>query len=201
MIDAASLPGAAERLEQAEMAERAFIAAGYQAIGLDHFALPDDPLAVAARNGTMRRNFQGYVTDDADALIGFGATSIGRLPRGYVQNFPDVGHWRRAVEKGELPVARGLVFSVDDHARGTVIERLMCDFSIDFGAIAVEYYGREDYFDDAIDALDALAAQGVLTRRDRMVTMSLKGRSFVRLAAACFDAYLEHNKARHSVAV
>lgn len=201
MIDAASLPGAAERLEQAEMAERAFIAAGYQAIGLDHFALPDDPLAVAARNGTMRRNFQGYVTDDADALIGFGATSIGRLSRGYVQNYPDVGHWRRAVEKGELPVARGLVFSVDDHARGAVIERLMCDFSIDFGVIAVEHGRRADYFDDAIDALDALAAQGVLTRRDRMVTMSLKGRSFVRLAAACFDAYLEHNKARHSVAV
>lgn len=201
MIDAASLPGAAERIEQAEMAERIFIEAGYQAIGLDHFALPDDPLAIAARNGTMRRNFQGYVTDDADALIGFGATSIGRLPRGYVQNFPDVGHWRRAVEAGELPIARGLVFSADDHARGAVIERLMCDFTVDFGGIADEYFGHADYFDDALAALDALAAQGVLTRQDRVVTLSKEGRSFVRLAAACFDAYLEHNRARHSVAV
>ena len=201
MIDAASLPGAAERIEQAEMAERIFIEAGYQAIGLDHFALPDDPLAIAARNGTMRRNFQGYVTDDADALIGFGATSIGRLPRGYVQNFPDVGHWRRAVEAGELPIARGLVFSADDHARGAVIERLMCDFNVDFGGIADEYFGHADYFDDALAALDALAAQGVLTRQDRVVTLSEEGRSFVRLAAACFDAYLEHNRARHSVAV
>lgn len=201
MIDAASLPGAAERIEQAETAERVFVEAGYQAIGLDHFALPDDPLAIVARAGTMRRNFQGYVTDDADALIGFGATSIGRLPRGYIQNFPDVGHWRRAVEKGELPIARGLVFSADDHARGMVIERLMCDFFVDFGAIAEEFFGHADYFDDALAELDALAEQGVLTRADRFVTMSEGGRSFVRLAAACFDAYLEHNKARHSVAV
>lgn len=201
MIDAASLPGAPERMEQAEMAERIFIEAGYQAIGLDHFALPDDPLAIAARNGTMRRNFQGYVTDDADALIGFGATSIGRLPRGYVQNFPDVGHWRRAVEAGELPIARGLVFSADDHARGAVIERLMCDFTVDFGGIADEYFGHVDYFDDALAELDALAAQGVLTRQDRVVTLSDEGRSFVRLTAACFDAYLENNRARHSVAV
>lgn len=201
LIDAASLPGAAERIEQAETAERVFVEAGYQAIGLDHFALPEDPLAVAARQGTMRRNFQGYVTDDADALIGFGATSIGRLPRGYIQNFPDVGHWRRAVERGELPIARGLVFSADDHARGMVIERLMCDFSVDFGAIAEEYFGSSDYFDDALAELDALADQGVLMREGRLITMSEDGRSFVRLAAACFDAYLEHNKARHSVAV
>ncbi len=201
MIDAATLPGAAERIEQAETAARVFNEAGYQSIGLDHFALPDDPLAIVSAAGMMRRNFQGYVTDDADALIGFGATSIGRLPRGYVQNFPDVGHWRRAVEKGELPIARGLVFSADDHARGTVIERLMCDFSVDFGAIAEHYFGHADYFDDALTELDALAAQKVLHREGRVVHMTDVGRPFVRLAAAAFDAYLEHNKARHSVAV
>lgn len=201
MIDAATLPGAAERIEQAESAAHVFVEHGYQTIGLDHFALPDDPLAVAARNGTMRRNFQGYVTDDADALIGFGATSIGRLPRGYIQNYPDVGHWRRAVEKGDLPIARGLVFSADDHARGTVIERLMCDFAVDFGAVAENYFGHADYFDDALDELDTLAAQGVLTREGRKIAMAEGGGTFVRLAAACFDAYLEHNKARHSVAV
>lgn len=201
MIDAATLPGAAERIEQAEMAARIFSDAGYRAIGLDHFALPHDPLAIASAAGTMRRNFQGYVTDDADALIGFGATSIGRLPRGYVQNAPDVGHWRRAVEQNELPIARGLVFSADDHARGTVIERLMCDFSVDFGAIATHFFGRDDYFDDALVALDMLAEQHVLERQGRLIAMNEPGRPFVRLAAAAFDAYLDHNKARHSVAV
>lgn len=201
MIDAASLPGAAERIEQAEMAARIFNEAGYVSIGLDHFALPEDGLAIASAAGTMRRNFQGYVTDDADALIGFGATSIGRLPPGYVQNFPDVGHWRRAVENGELPIARGLVFSTDDHARGVVIERLMCDFRVDFGAIAAHYFGHSDYFDDALTELDALAAQNVLRRDQRVVEMTESGRPFVRLAAAAFDAYLEHNKARHSVAI
>ena len=201
MIDAATLPGAAERIEQADTAARLFNEAGYRSIGLDHFALPDDPLAIVAAAGTMRRNFQGYVTDDADALIGFGATSIGRLPRGYVQNFPDVGHWRRAVENGELPIARGLVFSADDHARGTVIERLMCDFSVDFGAIGQHYFGHADYFDDALTELNDLSEKNVLRRDGRVITMTDVGRPFVRLAAAAFDAYLEHNKARHSVAV
>jgi len=77
----------------------------------------------------------------------------------------------------------------------------MCDFSIDFGALAFAYFGYESYFDYAINALDALAAQGVLTRKDRMVTMAPNGRTFVRLAAACFDAYLAQDKARHSMAV
>jgi len=118
-----------------------------------------------------------------------------------VQNAPDVGHWRRAVEQTDLPIARGLVFSADDHARGTVIERLMCDFSVDFGAIAAHFFGRDDYFDDALAALDVLAEQHVLERQGRLITMTEAGRPFVRLAAAAFDAYLDHNKARHSVAV
>ena len=94
-----------------------------------------------------------------------------------------------------------LVFSADDHARGVVIERLMCDFRVDFGAIAAHYFGHSDYFDDALTELDALAAQNVLRRDQRVVEMTESGRPFVRLAAAAFDAYLEHNKARHSVAI
>jgi len=201
LIDAATLPGAAERLEQANAATDALLAHGYEVIGLDHFARPDDPMAVAARNGTLRRNFQGYTTDLADALLGLGASSIGRLPRGFVQNAPDVGAWRRAVEAGRLPVVKGVAFSVDDHVRGRVIERLMCDFAVDFGAAAAEGYGHAEALDDALPDLRTLERDGVVELAGRTVRLTPQGRPFMRLAAAAFDSYLRQGAARHSVAV
>ncbi len=201
LIDAATLPGAGERLEQADAATRALIAQGYEVIGLDHFARPDDPMAIAAREGTLRRNFQGYTTDVADALLGLGASSIGRLPKGFVQNAPDVGNWRRAIEEGRLPVVRGVAFSVDDHVRGGVIERLMCDFAVDFGAAAEAAYGHAEALDDALPELEALQRDGVLALDGRRVRLTEAGRPFMRLAAAAFDSYLRRSAARHSVAV
>ncbi len=91
MIDETALPDTAERFAQADLAARLIAEAGYQAIGIDHFALPDDSLAVAARDGTMRRNFQGYTDDSAEFLIGMGASSIGQTPKGHVQNMPATG--------------------------------------------------------------------------------------------------------------
>src|SRR5690606_2289907 len=134
LIDAAALPGAAERLEQAERAREWLIEAGYRPVGLDHFALPDDALVKAARAGMLRRNFQGYTTDNADALIGFGASAIGRLPQGYAQNAPDVHGYETAVIEGRLPAARGYPLSNDDRLRGALIERLMCDGALDLVA-------------------------------------------------------------------
>ena len=201
LIDAATLPGAGERLEQADAATRVLLAEGYEVIGLDHFARPDDPMAVAARTGTLRRNFQGYTTDVADALLGLGASSIGRLPRGYVQNAPDVGNWRRAVEAGRLSVVKGVAFSVEDHIRGSVIERLMCDFAVDFGSAAESAYGHAEALDDAIPDLHALERDGVVEMDGRTVRLTPKGRPFMRLAAAAFDSYLRQGAARHSVAV
>ncbi|MEM6680442.1 MAG: oxygen-independent coproporphyrinogen III oxidase, partial [Pseudomonadota bacterium] len=110
LIDEAALPGAKARLAQAQAAAEALEAAGYVAIGLDHFARADDPLAQAAAEGTMRRNFQGYTTDTAEALLGLGATSIGRTPSGYLQNISETGAWARSVEAGDLPVGRGVAF-------------------------------------------------------------------------------------------
>ena len=100
LIDATKLPGAAERLRQAAMSRDTLVRQGYAAIGLDHFARADDALAIAAREKKLRRNFQGYTTDQAEALLPFGASSIGRLPQGYVQNAPDVGSWRRPSRPG-----------------------------------------------------------------------------------------------------
>jgi oxygen-independent coproporphyrinogen-3 oxidase len=201
LIDAAALPGAAERLRQAAIARKTLAGKGYVGVGLDHFALPNDPMAIALREGRLRRNFQGYTVDQADALLPFGASSIGRLPQGYVQNAPDVGTWRRAIEAGQFTTVKGVGFSHDDLARATVIERLMCDFSADYGQIAENMLGDVAAFDAAEADLAQLIREGVATREGRRVSITEAGRPFMRLVAAAFDAYLPTRAARHSVAV
>ncbi len=201
MIPEESLPDAAERSAQAEAAAEALLAAGYVAIGLDHFALPEDELAIAARDGHLHRNFQGYTTDQAATMIGMGATSIGRTPSGYFQNLTETGAWSRAVEEGHLPVAKGLPFSADDVMRAEVIERLMCDGFVDAAAIGRAHGWPEGWWGEAFDALLDMQQDGLLTLANGKVTMTPKGRPLVRIAAAAFDAYLQDSTARHSVAV
>ncbi|MDI9849006.1 oxygen-independent coproporphyrinogen III oxidase [Rhodoblastus sp. 17X3] len=201
LIDAAALPGAAERLRQAATARKTLADRGYVAIGLDHFALPDDPMAVALRAGNLRRNFQGYTVDQAEALLPFGASSIGRLPQGYAQNAADVGSWRRAIEAGRFATVKGIALSRDDLARAAVIERLMCDFSVDYGVIAENMLGDVAAFDAAEADLAQLIREGVASQEGRRVSITEAGRPFMRLVAAAFDAYLPTRAARHSVAV
>jgi oxygen-independent coproporphyrinogen-3 oxidase len=201
LIDAAPLAGAGERLAQVAAVRETLEAAGFEPIGLDHFARAHDPLAQAARAGRMRRNFQGYTTDAADALLPFGVSSIGRLPQGYVGNATDLAGWRRAIEADRFSTTRGLVFSREDIARGELIERLMCDFAVDFGALARARGFAEDAFDAAAAPLAPLVAQGLAELEGRRVVMTERGRPFVRLAAAAFDAYLDAGAARHSLAV
>lgn len=201
LIDEAALPGAAQRMAQEEIARAALLASGYEAVGLDHFARPQDGLAVAARSGTLRRNFQGYTADAADALLPLGASSIGFLPQGFIQNAPDIGAWMRAVDEGHLACTRGIAINDDDRLRARVIERLMCDYRIDFGAYARGLTGYTAALDDAIGALDELQAQGIAVRTDRVVKLTPAGRPFVRLVAAAFDAYLQRGAAKHSLAV
>jgi oxygen-independent coproporphyrinogen-3 oxidase len=200
VIDEATLPGVAERLAQAQAAAQALESEGYVAIGLDHFARPDDELAVAQREGRLHRNFQGYTTDTADALIGLGASSIGRLPQGYVQNAVDMGGYSRAVNAGKLPVIKGLALSKDDRLRAQIIERLMCDLAVDLDSFARTAKAGER-FSDEIARLGELEAVGILKIEEHRITITPEGRPFVRLAAAAFDAYLPQNKSRHSMAV
>ncbi|MBI1204642.1 MAG: oxygen-independent coproporphyrinogen III oxidase [Rhodopseudomonas sp.] len=196
LIDDASLPNAAERLEQARVAAETLASFGYQAVGLDHFALPDDELCVAAREGRLHRNFQGYTTDDADALIGLGASAIGKLPQGFVQNAPDTAGYARAVSAGQLATVKGLTLSADDILRAAIIERLMCDLALDLDA-----FGGAARFADELAALQDLAAHGLLTIDGARITVTDKGRPYIRIAAAAFDTYLTTSAKRHSVAV
>jgi oxygen-independent coproporphyrinogen-3 oxidase len=196
LIDDATLPGLAERLEQAQVAADTLAGLSYQAVGLDHFALPDDDLAVAAREQRLHRNFQGYTTDEADALIGLGASAIGKLPQGFVQNAPDLGGYSRAVGAGRFATVKGLALSDDDRLRAAIIERLMCDLAVDLNT-----HGGAGRFEAEVEALAPLAAEGLLRINGARIAVTEPGRPYVRIAAAAFDAYLSASQKRHSVAV
>lgn len=197
LIDDAALPGLSERLEQAKVAGETLVSLGYEAIGLDHFALASDELCQAQRERRLRRNFQGYTTDDADALIGLGASAIGRLPQGFVQNASDLAGYTRAIAAGRPATVKGLMLSNDDRLRGEIIERLMCDLALDLDTFG----GGAASFAAEIAALAPLAEQGLLRIEGSRVTVTPSGRPYVRIAAAAFDTYLSASQKRHSVAV
>ncbi|MCF3934736.1 oxygen-independent coproporphyrinogen III oxidase [Acuticoccus sp. M5D2P5] len=201
LIDEAALPGATARIAQAEAAAAALVAGGMTAIGLDHFARPDDTLAQAARSGTLRRNFQGYTTDSATTLLGIGATSIGRTPSGYVQNIGETGAWSRAVGEGRLPIAKGVALSEEDRLRAAVIEALMCTGEADLGAIGTAHAAVEGWADEAIATLAPLIADGFARLDAGHLRATEAGRPLVRLLASAFDAYRGTGAGRHSRAV
>lgn len=201
MIDEARLPDAVARLEQAAAAAELILAAGYEAVGMDHFALPSDSLAAAARSGTLRRNFQGYTTDQADALIGLGASSIGLLPHGYVQNMPATGEYERRVHSGGLATVRGFALSNADRMRAWVIERLMCDFAFSRCELLSRFGEPARAVITEAELLAAGDRDGIFARLGNRFVVTERGKPFVRSIAAHFDVYLGRGTARHSVAV
>lgn len=201
MIDEAALPDTAARLAQMRAGSARIAAAGYQPVGIDHFALPADSLAEAARSGRLRRNFQGYTVDPAEAIIGLGASAIGRMRQGYVQNMPATAGYRRMVaEAGGLATVRGHAMSQDDRVRAFAIEQIMCDFAVALDDLS-------DRFGAAAGSVIAIARHLAATAPDlarseggRLVVVGDR-RAQARLVAAAFDAYLEKGTARHSLAV
>ncbi|MEM7644698.1 MAG: oxygen-independent coproporphyrinogen III oxidase [Pseudomonadota bacterium] len=196
MIDGATLPAGPARLALAEMAARRLEAAGYQRIGIDHFARPDDPMAIAARTGHLHRNFQGYTTDTAQTLIGLGASAISRLPGGHAQNAARTADWRDRVRTGRLATTRGHAMTPDDDLRADMIERLLCDFTLvpaQFGdqAQAVRRHTAEI----------VLAWPNACTRvPDGTLAILPKARPLARMIAMELDAYANPD-GRHSVAI
>lgn len=201
MIDESTLPGPQSRFEQARAAAKAIIEAGYQAIGIDHFALPQDGLARAASDGSVQRNFQGYTADRHDALIGLGASAIGKLPQGYVQNIVATEDYRRAVAKTGTAISRGIALSAEDNLRGYVIERLMCDFSFDFADLREKFGPAAEPVIAEAHLMLTVDADGLLQRTGERFELTQIGRPFVRSVAAAFDAYLLQGGARYSMAV
>lgn len=200
MIDEVWLPDPAQRLGQSQLAAEMIETAGYQAVGLDHFAKPGDSLAIAAATGKLRRNFQGYTEDQCETLIGFGPSSISRYKQGYAQNIVATGEYEKVVDGRRLATAHGVRLSLDDQARAWIIERLMCDFS--FPAIElVECFG--DVGQGLLLQASRLGNAGsrLLELQGDHFVVPIECRPLVRTIAAKFDKYLQAGTARHSVAV
>lgn len=196
LIDAKALPGASERFDQAELARRMLNDLGYLSIGLDHFAQGHDPLATAAREGTLRRNFQGYVPAASETVIGFGPSAISHLPGGYAQNISTIGAWRHAVEADTLPVSRGHAVNAEDLRRGSVIQSIMCNFEVDLSA-----WGGWDMFPEAHAELRPLVEAGLVEIHGDALCIPPAARQFSRLVAMAFDAYDQPSPLAHSRAV
>ena len=201
MIDEGALPGIEARFEQSTAAAERIARQGYQAIGFDHFAKPADSLAIAARAGCLHRNFQGYTTDDATALIGLGASAIGKLPQGYVQNQVPTAHYAREVEAHGTAIAKGVAFTPEDEVRGYLIERLMCDFAVSAGDLEQHFGARALPLIGEMAEVAAADTDRLVDFHDGRLELTPTGRPFVRTIAAHFDAYLKLGAARHSVAV
>ena len=201
MIPEDKLPGVVARHMMAETAAAFLVGEGYERVGIDHFAKPDDAMAAATRAGSLSRNFQGYTVDDPHALIGLGASSISRTPHGYSQNAPSAGEYARRIEAEGMAVTRGLELGDDDVIRAHVIERLMCDLRFD-GRSLYERFGLSAM--PLIAEARAICAEdhdGLLEATDTGFMVTPKGRPFTRSVAAKFDAFLNGARARHSQAV
>ncbi|MDH5708307.1 MAG: oxygen-independent coproporphyrinogen III oxidase [Hylemonella sp.] len=200
-ISASELPGAAAKVEMLSRSLKAFLDAGYVYVGMDHFALPNDPLAVAKRQGRLHRNFQGYSTQPDCDLIALGVSSIGRIGATYSQNAKTLEEYYDALDHGRLPIVRGLAVSRDDLLRRAVIMALMCQGEVLFESINLAFLiDFKSYFSAEMDAVHELEAQGLVTVDDSSIQVTPNGWFFVRAVAMVFDRYLQadRNRARFS---
>jgi len=200
-IEQAWLPDSLERHRQSVAIGDALKKAGYIQVGLDHFALPEDSMVTSMMSGKLRRNFQGYTTDTGHVLLGFGASAIGYLEHGYVQNETGIHAYLERISSGNLATARGFTLSSDDKLRADIIERIMCDFSVDLAQICAWHGVLSDDVLKATHRLDDLIANGIARLEGALLTVPETSRFLVRSVAAAFDAYLDQSMRIHSAAV
>ncbi|MCA9674172.1 MAG: oxygen-independent coproporphyrinogen III oxidase [Kofleriaceae bacterium] len=190
---AGPMPGSVARAELLLAALAVAERAGYVRIGLDHLAAPDDELVKAAASGGLERNFQGYVVKKAETLIGVGASAISDTGDAYWQNHAELGPWTEAVERGELPVARGVVLDAEDQLRRHVITRLMCDGHLDLADVSARFgIDAEAHFARELAALEAGPEAGlaVWDREARALRATAEGELLIRNVCMLFDTHL-----------
>ena len=196
-IDAAELPSAAAKVAMLSRSLAALREAGYVYVGMDHFALPDDALAVAKRQGRLHRNFQGYSTQPDCDLIGLGVSSIGRVGATYSQNAKTMEEYCDLLDQGQLPVVRGLALSRDDLVRRAVIMALMCQGQVQFESINLAYLvDCSTYFAKELQDMQSLVDQGLVLLDETGIQVTARGWFFVRAVAMVFDRYLQTDRTR-----
>ncbi|MDN7136455.1 oxygen-independent coproporphyrinogen III oxidase [Pseudidiomarina terrestris] len=192
-IPDSSLPSAPIKLELLQLGITRFSAAGYQFIGMDHFAKADDELAIAQQQGRLQRNFQGYTTAGQDCMLGLGASSISQINGVLWQNSKDLPDYYRALEGDELPVVKGFSLNADDSLRAALIAQLICHFELDTKTFS-ETWQIDDfwhYFAAALAKLQPFIEDGLVVISEGLIQVTERGRLWVRSICACFDAYLD----------
>jgi oxygen-independent coproporphyrinogen-3 oxidase len=200
-IHAEDLPVVSDKIEMLSIAISTFLSAGYVYVGMDHFALPTDPLTIAKRQGRLHRNFQGYSTQPDCDLIALGVSAIGRVGSTYSQNAKTLDEYYDHINQGKLPVVKGLALSSDDLVRRAVIMALMCQGELQFEAVELAYMiDFKQYFSAELASLKALEKEGLVEVDGASIQVTSRGWFFVRGIAMHFDRYLQtdQNRARFS---
>jgi len=198
-INDADLPSPAVKLDILQMIGHKLTESGYVYIGMDHFAKPDDELAIAQREGKLYRNFQGYSTHSDCDLVGLGITSIGRVGDAYMQNYKELDQYDQAINEGKLPVFKGVALDDDDKLRRAVITQLICHFDLNFGKIE-QAFGIvfADYFAKELEQLHVMQNDGLLTMNAEGIRVLSAGRLLIRNICMVFDKYLAQKQQQFS---
>ena len=198
-INDADMPSPEVKLDILQMVIQRLLDEGYVYIGMDHFAKPDDELAVAQRNNQLYRNFQGYSTHSDCDLIGLGITSIGRVGDAYMQNVKDLPSYADLINQGKLPLFKGLVLNADDKIRRAVITQLICHFQLRFSDIEQEFQvDFSNYFSEELQALTQMADDGLLVLSEQGIDVLPAGRLLIRNICMVFDRYLAKKQQQFS---
>ncbi len=196
-IETADMPSGEAKLQIMALAIHKLTDAGYVYIGMDHFALPHDDLSVAARQGRLHRNFQGYSTRPECDLLGFGISAISKVGTTYSQNVKALDEYYDRLDRGELPVLRGIELTADDLLRRAVIQSIMCHFELSIESIEIAHLIRfRDYFANEWERIEDLALEGLITLEPGWIVVTPRGRLLVRTIAMIFDQYLTHGDKR-----
>lgn len=191
-LDESALPSSEEKLLMMERMTEKLLGEGYIYIGMDHFAKPDDELAVAQREGVLQRNFQGYSTHGGCDLLAFGVSSISAIDNIFAQNHKRIDDYQSTIDSGNLPLARGFELSNDDMLRQEVIKQLICHFELNTGDIEKQFgISFESYFVEELEQLKPMAADGLVEVGEGRIRVSLAGRLLIRRICMTFDAYLK----------
>lgn len=198
-INEVDLPNHEERLEMFSLAHKFLTNNSYHAIGLDHFTLANDSMLKSLKDGTLKRNFQGYTSDKADILLGLGVSSISYMPNGYLQNQTMISKYGTALQNGDFPITKGIETSDDDRIRKAIIDEIMCYLKVDLNKILKDSNFKLLEFQDSLRKLEPLAQDGLLEVTDSSIQINQNARQITRIVSSIFDKYFTGGLNKHSI--
>ncbi len=198
LINEADLPNGEERILMYQAAVKKLNQFGYMQIGLDHFAVDSDKMSMALKSKKLKRNFQGYSTDSAESLIGFGVSAIGQLPAGYIQNTLDFAEYKKNILAEKLPIIKGIKTNLDDKIRKEIIDEIMCYMEVDLNKICTKFKLSENYFTKEIEALSELKKDRLITIKHNVIKVNPQAPQITRIVSSAFDKFFIPSTAKHS---